>query len=447
MRVRSNAILEPMKSVLFALIALYLAPSIEVAAQTIGPDSDSDRPEAPEAVVIVPEATDEAIAARLQQILEATGWYQSPQVSVNQGVVFLAGKAARADHRLWAGDLSRRAQDVVAVVNRIEVVDGPAWDVTPALESLQLLAVTVLRSIPYVLFSLGLLILAAYLATLMTRLLRRLLRGRRINALLRDVFARGAGVLVFIAGLYSVFHIAGLTSIALAVLGGTGLAGIALGIAFRDITENFLASIFLSAQNPFRTGDLIEVGGIKGLVQRMTTRATVLMTAEGNHVQVPNSTIYKSNIINYTAHPNERLEFTLVIGLDESIAQVQQIAMAVLEHHPDVLESPAPWVLATEVRNAAVVMTVSFWFDMRKSSGPHVRSALIRLTKRGLVNAGVSMPAEQRHVVEISRSTEQRESGEVMTPAESGTEPEVSLLRRQGEQSEGPEQGKNLLDR
>jgi len=57
------------------------------------------------------------------------------------------------------------------------------------------------------------------------------------------------------------------------------------------------------------------------------------------------------------------------------------------------------------------------------------------------------MPAEQRHVVEISRSTEQRESGEVMTPAESGTEPEVSLLRRQGEQSEGPEQGKNLLDK
>ncbi|NCO20151.1 MAG: hypothetical protein GW900_08935 [Gammaproteobacteria bacterium] len=92
-------------------------------------------------------------------------------------------------------------------------------------------------------------------------------------------------------------------------------------------------------------------------------------------------------------------------------------------------------------------MTISFWFDMRKSSGPHVRSALIRLTKRELLDAGVSMPAEQRHVVEISRSTEQRESGEVMTPAEFGTEPEVSLLRRQGEQSEGPEQGKNLLDR
>lgn len=444
-----------MKSILFALLALGLAASAMVPtqsiaqtiAQTIGPDADRDRPEAPEAVDIVPEASDEAIAARLQRILEATGWYESPEVEVNQGVVFLAGQTGRADHRAWAGDLSRRAQDVVAVVNRIEVVEAPAWDFAPAFESLQQLAFTVLRSIPYVLFSLVLLVLAGYLAVLVTRLLRRMLKGRRINALLRDVFARGAGILVFIAGLYSVFHVAGLTSIALAVLGGTGLAGIALGIAFRDITENFLASIFLSAQNPFRTGDLIEVSGVKGVVQRMTTRATVLMTAEGNHVQVPNSTIYKSNITNFTANPNERLEFTLTIGLDESIARVQEIAMDVLDRHPGVLESPAPWALATEVRNAAVVMTVSFWFDMRTSSGPHVRSALIRLTKRGLLDAGIAMPAEQRHVLEVSRTTEKRESSEAMTPAESSTEPEAELMRRQGEQSDGPEQGENLLDR
>jgi len=58
-----------------------------------------------------------------------------------------------------------------------------------------------------------------------------------------------------------VLQFAGLTRLAITVLGGTGLIGIIVGFAFRDIAENFLASILLSVRNPFRSGELIEVGG------------------------------------------------------------------------------------------------------------------------------------------------------------------------------------------
>ena len=148
--------------------------------------------------------------------------------------------------------------------------------------------------------------------------MRSLLARRLKNPLLATVLARSVGLLVFLIGLYIVFVVSGLTNVALTVLGGTGLLGVVLGIAFRDITENFLASIFLSVQSPFRTGDLVDIAGVLGFVQMLTTRATVLMTLDGNHVQIPNATVYQSKIHNYTSNPNRRVDFAIGIGYDDS---------------------------------------------------------------------------------------------------------------------------------
>ncbi len=428
---------------------VLLLPAVVMAAGTtplILPPPDSDeQPDPPGVVEVVPEASDEAIAARLQRILIATGWFEQPVVTADEGVVFLYGQAYRPAHRQWATDLARSTGDVVAVVNYIEVIEPSAWDMRPALVGLNQLGIALLRGLPYLVFSLLILALAWYLGLLVTRVLRWATRNRRRNMLLSDVFARGGGILVFIAGLYSVFHVAGLTNIALAVLGGTGLAGIALGIAFRDITENFLASIFLSAQNPFRTGDLIEVGGTRGFVQSMTIRATILMTIDGNHVQIPNSTIYKSDITNFSANPNERMEFVVTIGLCDSIARTQEVGLKVLAEHPAVLEDPVPWVIAEEIRNAAVLIKLSFWFNSLETNGLQLRSALIRLIKRALLDAGMTIQAEQRQIIESADTGIEEESTANMTAAEAVTRPESEVIRNQAALAPAPEEGENLL--
>src|SRR5690606_11984013 len=99
--------------------------------------------------------------------------------------------------------------------------------------------------------------------------------------LVRDLAARGAGLMVFTFGVYIALRVAGLTRLAATVLGGTGVFGLVLGIAFRDIAENMLASILLTRQPPFRLRDLVEIAGIEGVVQRLTARATVLMSLDG----------------------------------------------------------------------------------------------------------------------------------------------------------------------
>lgn len=437
------------RCVVFLALILLAIPDLAMAVPSplvLTPQDSEERPDPPGVVGIVPEASDEAIAARLTGILVATGWYEEPAVTVDEGVVFLHGYVRLPAHRQWAGDLARSTQDVVAVVNHLQFIEPSIWDLSPAISGLRQLGSVALRSLPYALFSLFILALAWQLGVLVVRLLRWATRNRRKNVLLTDVFARGGGVLVFVAGLYSVFHMAGLTNIALAILGGTGLAGIALGIAFRDITENFLASLFLSAQNPFRTGDLIEVGATRGFVQSMTTRATVLMTLDGNHVQIPNATIYKSDITNLSANPNDRMEFCVMISLNDPIADVQEIGLALMTGHPAVLDDPEPWVFAEEIRNAAVLIKFSFWFDSRQINGLQLRSALIRLTKRALMEAGITIQAEQSQLLEQTVVRPAQESAEAMTASEAATRPQSEVIRQQAAQAPTPEQGENLLD-
>ncbi len=169
--------------------------------------------------------------------------------------------------------------------------------------------------------------------------------------------------------------------------------------SFRDITENFLASIFLSVQRPFETGDLVEVSGVTGYIQQLNVRTTILMTLDGNIVQVPNASVYKSNLRNFTASSNRRDHFDVGIGYDDTIDDAQEIALQVLTDHPAVLCQPEPSVLVESLGKATVNLRVYFWINGRNHSWLKVRSSVIRLVNRAFQNHGISMPDEAREVV------------------------------------------------
>ena len=194
-------------------------------------------------------------------------------------------------------------------------------------------------------------------------------------------------------------RVAGLTRLALTVIGGTGILGLVIGIAFRDITENFLASIFLSMRRPFLVGDLVEIVDVLGYVQSLTTRTTVLMTLNGNRVEIPNSMVYKNTIRNFSTNKNRREDFTIGVGYDVLIADAQEVALQVLRDHPAVLKDPEPWALVDSLGSAAVVLRIYFWLDGSQHSWLKVRSSVIRLTMRAFQDAGINIPDEEREII------------------------------------------------
>ncbi|MCA9218446.1 MAG: mechanosensitive ion channel [Planctomycetales bacterium] len=234
--------------------------------------ADKNAPSVPAAAVTVqPTNRDDAIRQRIEKILEATGEYTDVQVTVKQGVGFLRGHARTDRLKQWAGDTAGKVQDVVAVFNGLEALPPSPWDFSSTIVGLEDLWRGFLGALPFILFGMLTLGLAWIASMLATRLLQRFMRKGVTSPLLRDVLARSGGFLLFLVGIYIILQIAGLARLALTVVGGTGLVGLAIGIAFRDFTENILSSIFLSVQRPFRTGDLIEVSGTLGYVERLSS--------------------------------------------------------------------------------------------------------------------------------------------------------------------------------
>jgi len=454
---------------LMVAVSAQEPPAKAGASPAPAPPAKEELSLAPAKVDVNPLAPDEEIRQRLQSVLEATDWFTAPEVRVEEGVVFLEGSVASAELKKWAGDLARNTQDVVAVANRMAVVEPSIWDMGPAWRGLMGLWRDFLRSLPLVFVGLLILGLSVGAGMLAARRTRSLLRHRIQARLLRNVIAGGMGVLVVLVGTYIVLRVSGLTQLALTVVGGTGLIGLAVGIAFRDITENFLASIFLSMQRPFETGDLVEVSGVTGYVQQLNVRTTILMALDGNLVQIPNATVYKSNLRNFTTNSNRREDFIVGIGYDDSINEAQEIALHVLTDHPAVLSDPEPSVLADSLGKATVNLRVYFWLNGREHSWSKVRSSVIRLVKRAFQKHGISMPDEAREVVfpqgvhitlldgkltgtPAAPAKEHRRAAApsaeldvVSTKGEGGLQSEAGVLDEQARQAQPLREGENLL--
>jgi small-conductance mechanosensitive channel len=468
---RSRWALAGLLSLTLAFLAAGQDPGKTAAGQKNPAPSKADLSPTPPKVDVVPLAGDEEIRRRLTSVLEATGWFTDPQVRVTDGVVFLSGSTSSEELKAWAGQLASKTQDVAAVANRIEVTEPSPWDFEEGWRGLSGLWRGFMRSLP--LFLLGLLILAlsGVAGTMATRGMRIALRKRIRSRLLRGVLARAVGVGIFVIGAYIVLRVSGLTQLALTVIGGTGLIGLVLGIAFRDITENFLASIFLSIQRPFETGDLVEIAGVTGSVQQLNVRTTILMTTDGNLFQVPNAMVYKSTLRNFTANPNRRESFVVGIGYDDHIDEAQEIAREVLNEHPAVLKEPEPMVLADSLGPATVNLRVYFWLNGREHSWLKVKSSVIRLVKLAFQRHGISMPDEAREVVfprgvpvtiieheaakmqtrdEIAgagASSASRQTEAVSTKAEAGLHNEDEALEEQARRAAPLDEGENLLDK
>ena len=421
---------------------------------------------APAKVDITPLAKDDEIRDRLKRVLVATDWFTDPDVQVEEGVVFLSGEASTGDLKKWAGDLARNTQDVVAVANRMTVAQLPIWDLSPAWTGLHTLWRDVIRALPFLLFGLLVLAFSLFAGIVTTRVARTKLANNVQGKLLRNVIARSLGVFVFLFGAYIILRVSGLTQLALSVVGGTGLVGLAVGIAFRDITENFLASIFLSLQRPFETTDLVEVAGVTGFVQQLNIRTTILMTLDGNIVQIPNATVYKSNLRNFSTNPNRREDFIVGVGYDTSINKAQEIARQVLIDHPAILQDPEPSVLADSMGTATINLRVYFWLNGDEHSWLKVRSAVIRLVKIAFQENGVSMPDEAREIVfpngipvtMVHEPSDHQpvestpiavtEAGETAsTDAEAGLYSEADVIKDQARQVVPLQQEENLLDK
>jgi small conductance mechanosensitive channel len=263
------------------------------------------------------------------------------------------------------------------------------WEVI--LDQLREMAVEALRLLPLVVLALLVLLLFAWLARTVGRW-ERPYRRLSPSPFVRDLIRQGARTGVLLAGVLLALEIVNATGLAAAVLGTAGVLGLAIGFAFKDLVENYIAGVLLSLRQPFGPNDHVVIDGHEGKVIRLTSRAAILMTLDGNHLRIPNAQVFKGVMTNYSRNPRRRFGFTVGVGTAEDLPAALVLGVETLRATEGVLAEPVPEGYVEELGDSAVVLRFHGWVDQRESSFAHARSTAVLRVKDALEARGMDLP-------------------------------------------------------
>jgi len=368
------------------VLSLLSAPAISAT----GVDAPAPQPSA--SIATRAAASDDGdIAARIRTIFEQIQALQNVSVRVSSGVVTLAGKVPAADDRGRAEALATRVAGVVTVQNDIVRDLDIGTKVAPAIGQFGEEVRGFVRALPLFGVALGagvLIMLAGY--GLASR--KSLLQWIAPNVFLAELLATSIRIVFVILGLVMMLEVLGATALLGGVLGGAGVVGIALGFAVRDTVTNYVASIMLSLRQPFRANDHVVIESYEGRVVRLTSRATILLTLDGNHVQIPNATVFNAIILNYSRNPQRRFDFDLGIDANDNPVDGMEVGLTAMTTLTFVLKTPKATAVIRDVGDSNVVLRFYGWVDQTRTDFLKGRSLAIQATKSALESAGFALP-------------------------------------------------------
>ncbi|MFS8136696.1 MAG: mechanosensitive ion channel family protein [Thermomonas sp.] len=282
----------------------------------------------------------------------------------------------------------------------------PAGDVSDrfgvALLKVQGKLLALAASAPLLLVALVIVLASIWLGGLLSRHLHVLTRLSERNPYIDGLLRGIVKGLMVMAGVLVALDLLGASSLVGAVLGSAGVIGLVLGFAFKDIAENYVAGVLLSLRNPFSPGDTVRVDGNEGKVVALTSRATVLMTADGNHLMLPNGLVFKSVLLNFSRNPKRRFEFVLDMRPNVSLHGALDIGVTALKAMPAVLQDPPPSGLILELSAVGAKVQFVGWIDQTHNDLAKSRSEALRRVAKALSSAGMAA-AEQVMRVRLER--------------------------------------------
>ncbi len=365
---------------------------------------------------------DTAVQRTLNHLLPQYPGVRSADVTVSDGVVTLEGQIQNDDIRDEVTQFTRRVEGVRLVLNRMKTDEQVLTASQLAWNVLLGLGYEIQRKWLLVLIALGIVLLVTLLARLFGAHGETLLTPFIPNPILRSVVGSLVSSLLVVGGVLVALSVLDLTKAVLSILGVASIVGLAIGFAFRDITENFIASVLLGVRRPFRIGDYITVASYSGVVATLNTRATVLVTLEGNHVRIPNNVIYKEIMVNSSASSSTRGNFDVLIPYEVSTATALDAMTTALRQQEGILPDPSPRALVDGLDTNGVRLRAYFWMPTQGIDGFKLVSDVKLRVKVALQQAGIAPPPSRTLLsvageIPVSVSQTECERPDVAAPA------------------------------
>lgn len=372
------------------------------AAQQDSPDiageaSDVD-PGVVERVSVNEVTADEAIQSRLSEILRATEWFEAVKIEVRDSVAFLDGATQDAERKEWAAQLARNTEGVAAVVNRIEVKKkiGLSQPFNAVLKSVKSLWQDFLVQSPLIAAGLLALLITALTNRLAQSITSRVARRSRLRSGLQDLLLQLTTIGIWLVGLLiaAVIMFPGMTPAK--VLTVLGLGSVAVGFAFKDIFENFFAGVLILWKYPFDKGDFIECGEIKGRIEDITIRMSMIRQVDGQLVVVPNALLFKNPVDVLTSRPSRRTTIICGVAYDTDLNAARDVIQQAVEGCRTVRQDHPVEIFAQEFADSSINFEVTWWTGATPVEIRRSRDEIVRSVKQALDKAGIEIPFPQR---------------------------------------------------
>ncbi|ABD56576.1 mechanosensitive ion channel family protein [Jannaschia sp. CCS1] len=369
------------------LLAMLLAAMLcgPVIAQTEGSQPDGT------IAVESDRAQDFATRDRIMDILGQLDGYGDVRATVSNGIVTLRGTVVDASRITALNELVARVEGVVAIENTVSESTDVVERLNPAIDRMRDRLAQAVAFSPLILVAVG---AGVLMVAFGLWLARRSWPWDTIapNAFIADIYRQIVRLAFVVLGIVLALDLLNATALLGTILGAAGIVGLAIGFAVRDTVENFISSIMLSIRQPFRPKDLVEIEGDMGHVIRLTSRATILLSLDGNHIRIPNATVFKAKITNFTR--NDERRFTFLVGVDPNadIAEAQKIILAALKELPFLLKTPGPGVWVEGLGASTIDITAAGWIKQHETGIGMAKGEAIRVVKARLEEAGITLP-------------------------------------------------------
>lgn len=385
---------------------------------------------------------DNDIRQRISGIFSEIEGLQAVNISVTQGVVTLTGETANERKAQQAINLTNRITDVVTVEDRINRTLDVQENVSTVYEGLKAQVINLVKALPLLLVGFVIFGLVAWFGSWLSNR-KKMWQRLTPNPFVAELLSQTVKVIFIIFGLILGLSLIGAETILGTLLGGAGVIGIAVGFAVKDTIENYIASLMLSIRQPFRARDHIVINGQEGIVVRLTSRATILMTLDGNQLRIPNSEVFKGTILNYTKNPERRFTFELGVDANDDPLAAIKVGLDAIHTLTFVLDEPKAIAVITNVGDSNIVLEFQVWVDQSETDFAKARSIAIRETKHALENEGFSLPEP---IYRLRFNNKLEKAFEHMRGSADNTQSDLTVIPTTPESAENNQNDNNQSD-
>ena len=179
-----------------------------------------------------------------------------------------------------------------------------------------------------------------------------------------------------------------------------GVSGVAVGFAFRDILQNFLAGILILITEPFVINDQIVFQDFEGTVENIQTRATTIRTYDGTRIVIPNAELFTNAVKVNTAFEKRRLQYDIGIGYGDDIAEAKKVILEVLNANPEAIADPPPEALVVDLAASTINIRARWWVQPpRRAEILDSQDVVLTELCNKLVAAGIDLPFPTQQIL------------------------------------------------